>query len=64
VRTGLEQSSPLGFPGAAAIHEALKVRKIDLLPSVRTMGWQANGEWVPIECVYPNMHTNQDVVKG
>jgi hypothetical protein len=60
----LEQSSDLGFPGAAAIHEALKVRKIALLPSVRTVGWQTNGDWVPVESVYPNMNANLAVVKG
>ena len=37
VRTELEQASDLGFHGAAAIHEALKGRKIEPLPSVRTI---------------------------
>jgi transposase-like protein len=37
VRTELEQASDQGFHGAAAIHEALKARKIDSLPSVRTI---------------------------
>jgi hypothetical protein len=59
----LEQSSDLGFPAAAAILETLKVRKIDLLPSVRNMGWQTNGGWAVVECVYPNMNAKPDVVK-
>jgi putative transposase len=37
VRYELEQASALGFHGAVAIHEALKARKIELLPSVRTI---------------------------
>ena len=37
VRTELEQTSDLGFHGAAAIYEALKRLKIDSLPSVRTI---------------------------
>ena len=37
VRGQLEQVSDLGFHGAQAIHEALKDRKIDPLPSVRTI---------------------------
>src|SRR5262249_56889 len=64
VRTELEQASGRGFPGAAAIHEALKVRKIDLLPSVRTKGWQTSRDWVAVESEYPNMNGNPGVVKG
>lgn len=37
VRAELKQVSDLGFHGAEAIHEALEVRKIDPLPSVRTI---------------------------
>ena len=37
VRAELEQVSDLGFHGAEAIHEALKGRKIEPLPSVRTI---------------------------
>src|SRR5207249_896056 len=37
VRTELEQESDLGFRGADAIHEALKGRQIEPLPSVRTI---------------------------
>ena len=37
VRYELEQASDLGFHGAVAIHETLKARKIELLPSVRTI---------------------------
>ena len=37
VRYELEQASDLGFHGADAIHEALKGRKIEPLPSVRTI---------------------------
>jgi hypothetical protein len=37
VRTELERCSDLGFHGAETIHEALKARKIDPLPSVRTI---------------------------
>lgn len=37
VRGELEQTSDLGFRGAEAIHEALKGRKIEPLPSVRTI---------------------------
>ena len=37
VRAELKRVSDLGFHGAGAIHEALKVRKIDPLPSVRTI---------------------------
>jgi putative transposase len=37
VRTELGQSSDLGFHGAEAIHEALKARKVEPLPSVRTI---------------------------
>jgi hypothetical protein len=37
VRAELEQLSDLGFHGAEAIHEALKGRKIESLPSVRTI---------------------------
>ena len=42
VRTELEQSSDLGFHGAAAIHNALKGREIDSLPSVRTINRSSN----------------------
>jgi putative transposase len=37
VRTELRQGSDLGFHGAEAIHEALKGRKVEPLPSVRTI---------------------------
>ncbi len=37
VRKELGHCSDLGFHGAEAIHEALKARKIELLPSVRTI---------------------------
>jgi hypothetical protein len=37
VRAELERLSDLGFHGAEAIHEALKGRKIEPLPSVRTI---------------------------
>jgi hypothetical protein len=37
VRTELQRCSDLGFHGAETIHEALKARKIDPLPSVRTI---------------------------
>jgi hypothetical protein len=37
VRTELGQCSDLGFHGAEAIHEALKAREVDPLPSVRTI---------------------------
>src|SRR5512142_1931207 len=37
VRAELEQVSDLGFHGAEVIHEALKSRKIEPLPSVRTI---------------------------
>jgi hypothetical protein len=37
VRTELERDSDLGFHGAEAIHEALKGRKVEPLPSVRTI---------------------------
>jgi hypothetical protein len=37
VRAELEQLSDLGFHGADAIHEALKSRKVQPLPSVRTI---------------------------
>jgi hypothetical protein len=37
VRGELEKTSDLGFHGAEAIHGALKVRKIEPLPSVRTI---------------------------
>jgi hypothetical protein len=37
VRAELERLSDLGFHGAGAIHEALKGRKIESLPSVRTI---------------------------
>ena len=37
VRTEREQLSDLGFHGAEAIHEALKGRRIEPLPSVRTI---------------------------
>lgn len=37
VRAELEQVSDLGFHGAEAIHEALKGRQIDPLPSIRTI---------------------------
>ena len=37
VRAELEQVSDLGFHGAEAIHEARKGRKIDPLPSIRTI---------------------------
>jgi putative transposase len=37
VRAELEQRSDLGFHGAEAIHEALKGRKVEPLPSVRTI---------------------------
>ena len=37
VRTELGQCSDLGFHGAEAIHEALKARKVEPLPSVRTI---------------------------
>jgi hypothetical protein len=37
VRTELGQRSDLGFHGAEAIHEALKARKAEPLPSVRTI---------------------------
>jgi hypothetical protein len=60
----LEHSSDLGFRGAAAIREALKVRKIDLFPSVRTMRWQTSGHRVTVEIIYPNMNVNTDAVKG
>lgn len=36
MRTELGQCSDLGFHGAKAIHEALKARKVEPLPSVRT----------------------------
>jgi hypothetical protein len=31
---------------------------------VRTVGWQTNGDWVPVEIVYPNMNAKPAVVKG
>ena len=37
VRTELERVSDLGFHGAEVIHEALKGRKVEPLPSVRTI---------------------------
>jgi hypothetical protein len=37
VRAELKQVSDLGFHGAETIHEVLEVRKIDSLPSVRTI---------------------------
>jgi putative transposase len=37
VRTELGQCSDLGFHGAEAIHEALKARQVEPLPSVRTI---------------------------
>ena len=37
VRTELERVSDLGFHGAEVIHEALKSRKVEPLPSVRTI---------------------------
>jgi hypothetical protein len=37
MRTELGQVSDLGFHGAEAIHEALKARKVETLPSVRTI---------------------------
>jgi hypothetical protein len=37
VRTELGRCSDLGFHGAEAIHEALKARKVEPLPSVRTI---------------------------
>jgi hypothetical protein len=37
VRTGLGRDSDLGFHGADAIHEVLKGRKLEPLPSVRTI---------------------------
>ena len=37
MRTELGQCSDLGFHGAEAIHEALKARKVEPLPSVRTI---------------------------
>ena len=37
MRTELGQVSDLGFHGAEAIHEALKARKVEPLPSVRTI---------------------------
>jgi putative transposase len=37
VRTELGQGSDLGFQGAEAIHEALEARKVEPLPSVRTI---------------------------
>ena len=37
MRTELGQGSDLGFHGAEAIHEALKGRKVEPLPSVRTI---------------------------
>ena len=37
MRTELGQGSDLGFHGAEAIHEALKSRKVEPLPSVRTI---------------------------
>jgi len=37
VRTELGQCSDLGFHGAEAIHEALKARRVEPLPSVRTI---------------------------
>jgi transposase len=37
VRTELERDSDLGFHGAAVIHEILKSRQVELLPSVRTI---------------------------
>jgi hypothetical protein len=37
VRTGLGRCSDLGFHGAEAIHEALKARQVEPLPSVRTI---------------------------
>jgi hypothetical protein len=37
VRAELEQVSDLGFHGAEAIHEALKGRQVDPLPSIRTI---------------------------
>jgi hypothetical protein len=37
VRCELEQASDLGFHGAEAIHEALKGRQLEPLPSVRTI---------------------------
>jgi putative transposase len=37
VRAELEQVSDLGFHGAEVVHEALKARKIDPLPSIRTI---------------------------
>lgn len=37
VRTELGQASDLGYQGAEAIHEALKARRVEPLPSVRTI---------------------------
>jgi putative transposase len=37
LRTELGQTSDLGFHGAEAIHEALKARRVEPLPSVRTI---------------------------
>jgi putative transposase len=38
VRRELEQSSDLGFHGAEAIHQVLSARRVDDLPTVRTIG--------------------------
>src|SRR5512132_2911970 len=38
VRRELEQSSDLGFHGAEAIHQVLSARKVEGLPTVRTIG--------------------------
>src|SRR5512143_2275997 len=38
VRRELEQSSDLGFHGAEAIHQVLSARKVEGVPTVRTIG--------------------------